>query len=244
MDFALTAPETYAAFLAGTLAADGFDRCGYEAHPKLPNRFSLHCQSIGNGTHSFLFLGGMLLVVLSAVSAMAAIQNNRKKAAFKEKKLKNQIFALDQHAIVSITSAGRIITYANDKFCKIMEYSPEEILGKSRDIVNSDFHHPDHFDKVWRTAREGKIWHGEICNKSSAGKLYWLESTFVPMLDQNGFLDHCIIIETDITTRKRLEQTSKAAGLIPNVSRIPWVRGSTRWTPAEIALFSMLRRNA
>lgn len=38
--------------------------------------------------------------------------------------------ALDQNTIVSITNRSGVITYANERFCKISKYSNEDLVGK------------------------------------------------------------------------------------------------------------------
>lgn len=54
--------------------------------------------------------------------------------------LANQKFALDQHAIVSITDTNGIIVYANDRFCEISGYSQDELIGKNHRMVKSGIH--------------------------------------------------------------------------------------------------------
>ena len=119
--------------------------------------------------------------------------------------LSNQKFALDQHAIVSITDKQGLILYANDRFCEISGFSHEELLGVSHRIVNSGVHGPDFFRDMWNVITLGQVWHGEICNKAKDGRLYWVNATIVPLLDENGEPEQFIGIRTDITDRKRME---------------------------------------
>ena len=125
--------------------------------------------------------------------------------------LANQKFALDQHGIVSITDVTGRILYANDKFCEISGYPREQLLGQSHRIIKSDFHTDDFFRDMWRVISSGEVWHGEICNRSRSGRLYWVQSTIVPLRDDMGVPTQFIAIRTDITERKLMEVTINAA---------------------------------
>jgi two-component system sensor histidine kinase/response regulator len=121
-------------------------------------------------------------------------------------KLDNLKFALDEHAIVSITDIDGNITYANDRFCDISGYTRQELVGRNHRIVRSAQHSPAIYQEMWETIASGKVWHGELCNRAKGGTLYWVAATIVPLLDAHGTPQEYIAIRTDITEQKRSEQ--------------------------------------
>ena len=97
----------------------GYLRTGLE----LPTqRFLAPRQPDGQGQPSRIEL-------VSGLVSYREITQKEIKAA--QRTLERQQFALDQHAIVSMTDIRGVITYANDKFCNISGYTRAELLGRN-----------------------------------------------------------------------------------------------------------------
>ncbi|MBI3222535.1 MAG: response regulator [Nitrosomonadales bacterium] len=113
--------------------------------------------------------------------------------------------ALDAHAIVSIADVGGNIIYVNDKFCHISGYTREELMGSNHRIIKSGVHSAGFYADMWHTITGGDIWQGEVCNRAKDGRLYWVESTIVPFLDEHGLPYQYISMRTDVTRLKHSE---------------------------------------
>ena len=110
--------------------------------------------------------------------------------------------ALDVTSSVVITDAKGIINFVNDTTCLITKYSREELIGQNSSIFKSGFHSKEFFDKLWRTISSGELWKNEIKNKAKDGTFYWVDTTIVPFLDEEGRPDRYVSIKRDITKQK------------------------------------------
>ena len=137
------------------------------------------------------------------------------------KSLDNQKRALDEHSIVATTDVRGRITYVNEKFCTISGYSQDELLGKNHRIINSGRHPKEFFEALYHTITAGKVWHGEICNLNKNGNIYWVETTILPFIGDDGKPQEFIAIRNDITERKLAEEEIKSLAFNDPLTQLP-----------------------
>jgi len=110
--------------------------------------------------------------------------------------------ALDAATIMAETDVRGVITYVNDKFCKISGYSRKELIGNTHSVVNSGYHPKSFWANLWKTIGSGVVWQGEIKNKRKDGTFYWVDSVIAPVFDAKKKPIKYLAIRYDITKYK------------------------------------------
>ncbi len=107
--------------------------------------------------------------------------------------------SVDESSIVSKMDEYGNITYVNDEFIRVCGYDREDVLGsKCGGFRDTSVEH-DMYEEAWEALREKQIWKGVVKNISKAGIAYYVKTTIVPLLDENGELLEFISIQHDIT---------------------------------------------
>ncbi|MFO0840190.1 MAG: PAS domain-containing protein [Phycisphaerae bacterium] len=88
--------------------------------------------------------------------------------------------------IVSKTDPTGHITYANQVFLRIAQFTEDEVLGKPHSIVR----HPDMprcvFKLLWDTIQAGSEIFAYVLNRAKNGDHYWVFAHVTPTLNEQG----------------------------------------------------------
>lgn len=99
----------------------------------------------------------------------------------------NKETVLDKNTfLVSETDVKGIIRFANEDFCKIAEYTLDELLGQPHSMVRHKDMPKKAFKSLWDTVQKGETWTGYVKNATKSGGYYWVFATVYPFESCDG----------------------------------------------------------
>jgi len=115
--------------------------------------------------------------------------------------------ALDRTASVFVTNVKSEIIFVNQKFCEISGYSEQELIGQKYQFFLHQSKRDEMLsEEIRHTVRQSKTWRGEIKYTHKKGRDYWLFSSIIPHLNQNGKPFRFVSVGFDITQTKLTEE--------------------------------------
>jgi PAS domain S-box-containing protein len=125
-----------------------------------------------------------------------------------EKELEKFRLVLDQApGAVYIMDKNWNFEYINPWFTRISGYKAEELLHKNiSDTLYKGYDKiPQSRSQISQALIEGKSWQGELHTINKDGSRYWANTIAAPFRDKNGEIDGYIVIQQDVTDRKKIE---------------------------------------
>ena len=107
--------------------------------------------------------------------------------------------AIEKSNIISKTDTDGIITFVNDEFCKISGYSKEELIGVNHNIVRDPDVPKSKFKLLWDTITSKKVYKSTVKNIAKDGSVFYVNTTIVPILDDNQDILEFVAIRFDVT---------------------------------------------
>ena len=103
---------------------------------------------------------------------------------------------------IFITDQRGAIQWVNQSFTRLSGYSAEEAIGQPSSLLKSGKHDAAHYQKLWETILQGKIWSSEIVERHKNGKLLTAQQSITPIRNEDGNITHFISILDDITEQR------------------------------------------
>jgi PAS domain S-box-containing protein len=124
-----------------------------------------------------------------------------------EEVLRIDAVAFNTHDGIIVTDARKIILRANQAFCHITGYNPEEIIGNNPSFLHSGLHDDAFYKAIWTSLEHEGQWQGEMWGRGKDDKTFPLWVTINPVTDKNnGLITYYVGSFTDITALKLAER--------------------------------------
>ncbi|MCG6266130.1 methyl-accepting chemotaxis protein [Vibrio furnissii] len=118
-------------------------------------------------------------------------------------------------SFISTTQPSSHITYANEAFCDIAEYSLDDLLTQPHNMVR----HPDMpkaaFEQLWHYLNQGHSWMGIVKNRCKGPRHYWVSAFVTPIKDAQGN----IVEHQSVRSKPSKEQIARAEALYAKLNQ-------------------------
>jgi PAS domain S-box-containing protein len=127
------------------------------------------------------------------------------------RRLRQTQAALDDHCAVLVTDTAHRILAVNERLCRSSGYGREELLRQQPLLFDATAHPAGYLDNLWSVIGDGRIWHGNLCQRSKNGHAYWVDATVFPICDAAGRPVEFVAIQTNITELVRAREAAESA---------------------------------
>ena len=128
--------------------------------------------------------------------------------ALRQQQISATVFDASAQAIIIADRNGDIVS-VNAAFTRITGYSAPEVIGHNPRLLNSGVQSKGFYVELWNELFQNGVWHGELVNRHKDGRLYDTHLTLTVSRDSAGQVQHLIGVSSDITERKKLENSLK-----------------------------------
>jgi PAS domain S-box-containing protein len=106
---------------------------------------------------------------------------------------------------IMITDLQGTVLHVNRALEALTGFSREDLIGRPSRILCSSEQHVELCTLLWQAVKQRASWQGELTDRRKDGSTIDVSLTVSPILDAQGRLTHCVVIERDITSRRMME---------------------------------------
>ena len=156
--------------------------------------------------------GGVFFVFVRDISVRKHYENKLALAA--------SVFNASSASIL-ITDADNRIVSVNPAFTTITGYEPDEVMGRTPQILSSGKQSKAFYHDMWQSLKRDQHWHGELWNRRKDGQLYAEQLTINVIANRDGSVHRHVAIFSDITDKKHTEDLMWRQANYDTVTNLP-----------------------
>ena len=107
---------------------------------------------------------------------------------------------------ILVTDSNATILMVNKAFTMLEGYTPEEIMGKNPNILNSGKHDKEYFSTMYTSLKETGVFQSEIWNRRKDGEIHPGILSITAVKNIKNKITHYVSVFTDITSLKNTEE--------------------------------------
>ena len=161
-----------------------------------------------DGKTVWVSMKGSVLDANKGTSLWVFVDISERMQALEALRLSSRVFS-ETHDGIIITDANQKIIDVNPAFCEITEYSHEEVIGQTPNILSSGKQSSEFYIEMWKQINEQGHWQGEVWNRRKSGEVYAELLTISELKNNNGKRSHFVGVFSDITKSKLQQEKLK-----------------------------------
>src|SRR5690554_7273610 len=122
---------------------------------------------------------------------------------------------------IMVTDANARIEFVNPAFTHLTGYAPEEVIGRTTEILSSGRHDSEFYSRMAQSLKRHGYWRGENWNRRKNGELYLELLTITAITDNSGNAAHYAGLFTDITQNRRNEEQIRQLAYYDALTGVP-----------------------
>ncbi|MGB3946999.1 MAG: tetratricopeptide repeat protein [Bacteroidia bacterium] len=154
--------------------------------------------------NQFVLFSVLIVLLLVIIFTYFIYRNSQQKQKLNEQLEKLSIVASETDNGVLICDPQGTIEWANVGLTKLLGYTFEELKSKGTTIEQLSSN-PQIREVIDESIKSKKSCSYQVLNKTKDGSLKWTQSTLTPIIGQDGIVQKLVIIDTDISERKKIE---------------------------------------
>ncbi len=130
---------------------------------------------------------------------------------------------------------GNPNVYVNPALCQMTGYSRDELLGRNMHLLQGPETDPATVREIGRALDKGEGCEVTLKNYRKGGAVFWNELLISPVVDDAGKLTHYIGVQTDVTERRKAEESRRELEIAKQIQLSLLPETALRLPRAEIA---------